>query len=52
MIFYNRINYTKELKMLENAGHFPIEEPGISQLEEYTAAFILYLLESITFTRK
>jgi alpha-beta hydrolase superfamily lysophospholipase len=39
-LFFDRLNTKKELKLLKNAGHFPIEEPGINQLEEYTIDFI------------
>ena len=39
-IFFNRIKGDKELKILENAGHFPLETPGILQLEKYTEDFI------------
>jgi hypothetical protein len=30
----------KELVMLENCGHLPIEEPGFSRLEEVVVAFL------------
>lgn len=39
-VFFNRLTSEKELKILENAGHFPIEQPGISQLPEYSIKFI------------
>lgn len=39
-IFFDRIRGEKVLKILGNAGHFPLEEPGISQLEEYTVEFL------------
>jgi len=39
-IFFDRIKGDKELKILENAGHFPLEMPGILQLENYTEDFI------------
>jgi alpha-beta hydrolase superfamily lysophospholipase len=38
--FFDRIKGTKELVMLENCGHFPIEEPGVSCLEESVVAFL------------
>jgi alpha-beta hydrolase superfamily lysophospholipase len=38
--FFDRIKGPKTLVMLENCGHFPIEEPGLSQLEEALAAFL------------
>jgi alpha-beta hydrolase superfamily lysophospholipase len=39
-IFFDRIKGDKELRILENAGHFPLEKPGILQLEKYTEDFI------------
>lgn len=39
-VFFNRLTGEKDLKILENAGHFPIEQPGISQLPEYSIKFI------------
>jgi len=39
-IFFDRIKGEKNLKILDNAGHFPLEAPGISQLEEYTIDFL------------
>jgi alpha-beta hydrolase superfamily lysophospholipase len=38
--FYNRLACPKELVMLENAGHIPLEEPGITQLEESALRFL------------
>jgi len=38
--FFDRIKGPKELVMLENCGHFPIEEPGASRLEEAMTAFL------------
>ena len=39
-LFFDRLNTEKDLKLLKNAGHFPIEEPGLKQLEKYTIDFI------------
>lgn len=39
-LFFDKIKANKELVMLENAGHFPLEEPGIRQLEEAVISFI------------
>lgn len=39
-IFFDRLRCKKELKILEGAGHFPIEDPGIYQLPEYVNQFI------------
>ena len=40
LLFFDKINTKKELKILENAGHFPLEYPGIEQLEQYVVDFI------------
>ena len=39
-LFFARIRSAKELCTLKNAGHFPIEQPGITQLEEAVVSFI------------
>ena len=38
--FFDRIKGEKKLVMLENCGHFPLEEPGSSMLEEVVCAFL------------
>ena len=38
--FFDRIKGTKELVMLENCGHYPIEEPGVTRLEEAMVALL------------
>jgi alpha-beta hydrolase superfamily lysophospholipase len=38
--FFTRIKGDKTLALLENCGHFPVEEPGISQLEHAAIAFL------------
>lgn len=38
--FFDRIKAAKELVMLANCGHFPIEEPGLSQFEAAAVAFL------------
>ncbi|MGH1508504.1 alpha/beta hydrolase [Ralstonia solanacearum] len=38
--FFDRIKGDKELVMLENCGHFPVEEPGITQLERASIRFL------------
>jgi pimeloyl-ACP methyl ester carboxylesterase len=43
-IFFDRLACEKQLAMLENAGHFPIEQPGIGQLEEAVLGFLNELL--------
>ena len=40
MIFFERLKSQKKLHILQNAGHFPIELPGINQLEEHVLKFI------------
>lgn len=39
-LFFDKIPAPKELKLLQGAGHFPIEENGLKQLEEYCIAFM------------
>lgn len=39
-LFFDKIQVQKEIKLLEGAGHFPIEEKGLKQLEEYCIAFM------------
>jgi alpha-beta hydrolase superfamily lysophospholipase len=40
-LFFNRLHkINKQLVILENAGHFPIESPGLQQLEENILRFI------------
>jgi len=39
-LFYDKLKCKKELKILDKAGHFPVETPGLNQLEEYTVEFI------------
>ncbi|WP_050478786.1 alpha/beta hydrolase [Herbaspirillum rhizosphaerae] len=38
--FFDRIKGEKTLVMLENCGHFPVEEPGITQLRLAALAFL------------
>ena len=38
--FFDRIAAEKELVVLEGAGHFPYEEPGLSRLQDALAAFL------------
>ena len=37
---FDKFKCKKELKILEKVGHFPLEQPGLSQLEEYIVKFI------------
>jgi len=39
-IFFDRLSSSRKLAILENAGHFPIEKPGIDQMEEHVVDFI------------
>ena len=39
-LFFDKIQVLKELKLLQGAGHFPIEEEGLKQLEEYCSNFM------------
>ena len=38
--FFDRLAGPKKVVLLDNAGHFPVEEPGISQLEDELVAFV------------
>lgn len=39
-IFFNKISSKKRKVVLEKAGHFPVEEPGLTQMEEDIIKFI------------
>ena len=39
-LFFDKIQSSKEIKILSNAGHFPIETPGLQQLEEMSIDFL------------
>jgi alpha-beta hydrolase superfamily lysophospholipase len=39
-LFFDKLKGPKELVMLDNCGHFPLEEPGVSRLEEAILAFL------------
>jgi len=38
--FFERLRVPKRLVMLENAGHFPVEEPGVGQLRQALLDFL------------
>ncbi|NMO20119.1 alpha/beta hydrolase [Pyxidicoccus fallax] len=38
--FFERLRVPKRLVLLENAGHFPVEEPGVSQLRQALSDFL------------
>ncbi|MEX8194886.1 alpha/beta hydrolase [Comamonas guangdongensis] len=38
--FFDRIKGEKRLVMLENCGHFPVEAPGLAQLEQASIRFL------------
>lgn len=38
--FFDRLAGPKSLVMLEDCGHFPVEAPGVEQLEKATRAFL------------
>jgi alpha-beta hydrolase superfamily lysophospholipase len=44
--FFDRIKGPKNLVMLENCGHLPIEEPGASRLEDAVVAFLARLTQA------
>lgn len=39
-LFFDRIKAKKQLALLENCGHFPIEEPGVTQLRNTVVDFL------------
>ncbi|MDC7238939.1 MAG: alpha/beta hydrolase, partial [Spirochaetales bacterium] len=39
-LFFDRISCTRDFTLLENAGHFPIESPGLQQLNQASVSFI------------
>ena len=39
-LFFDEIQAPKKLKILQDAGHFPIEEIGLKQLETYCTTFM------------
>lgn len=39
-LFFDRLACERKLALLENAGHFPIEQPGIVQMEEAVVEFL------------
>jgi alpha-beta hydrolase superfamily lysophospholipase len=43
--FFDRIKAPRELVLLENCGHLPIEEPGLSRLEEVAVGFLTNLVK-------
>lgn len=43
--FFDQIKGEKKLVLLENCGHFPVEEPGITQLEREATAFLASIAE-------
>jgi len=45
---FDKLKCEKEIKILEGAGHFPIEKSGLTQLEEYLVAFIQKIIIRLT----
>jgi pimeloyl-ACP methyl ester carboxylesterase len=39
-LFFDKLKCKKEIVLLENAGHVPIEQPGLRQLEESTIRYL------------
>lgn len=44
-LLYDRLNTSKQLVLLEHCGHFPVEEPGVTQLRDAVLAFLKNLVE-------
>lgn len=45
-LFFDKIRCKKQIRILEEAGHFPIEKKGLKQLEEFCIAFMSELSDS------
>lgn len=39
-LFFDRLRVKKQLVLLENCGHFPVEEPGVTQLRDAVLRFL------------
>lgn len=39
-LFFDRLNCSKDMKLLKGAGHFPIEKEGLVHLEQYCVEFL------------
>lgn len=39
-LFYDKMACEKDVKLLKSAGHFPIETPGLKELEQYCLQFL------------
>ena len=37
---FDRLNCSKDMKLLKGAGHFPIEKEGLVHLERYCVEFL------------
>lgn len=47
-LFYDRLTVKKQLVLLENCGHFPVEQPGLQQLEDAVRLFIQTVVDTHT----
>jgi alpha-beta hydrolase superfamily lysophospholipase len=45
-LFFEKIRGEKYIRMLDKCGHFPVEEPGFSQLEDAVVEFLARLSHS------
>jgi len=45
-IFYDRLKCEKKVVLLENAGHLPLESPGLQQMENAIVEYIDGIIES------
>lgn len=45
--FYDRLKCKKRYVMLEGAGHFPIEQPGVEQLKQAMLQFLIEIENSV-----
>jgi alpha-beta hydrolase superfamily lysophospholipase len=40
LLFYDKLTVNKRYVLLDNCGHFPVESPGLEQLEEALTSFL------------
>lgn len=46
LLFFNRLTVKKQLVLLENCGHFPVEQPGLQQFEDAVNHFLQTITET------
>lgn len=46
LLFFNRLNVHKQLVLLDNCGHFPVEQPGLQQFENAVRQFLQAIVDT------